>query len=161
MTATDLVTALADSLRQATANVKLPLEHQSSEDVELVRVNVYEGFLPRDAFNEDSHWPFILVEWFSTEDELVGAGAKSISTIGLSMGVNAPESWSWKDALHLVEFVRHHLLTNRLIGKKFRLVGDVNWEVSPEQPLPFFYTYATLTYATFQPDDVSWRCVTW
>ena len=157
MTATDLVTALADSLRQATANVKLPLEHQSSEDVELVRVNVYEGFLPRDAFNEDSHWPFILVEWFSTEDELVGAGAKSISTIGLSMGVNAPESWSWKDALHLVEFVRHHLLTNRLIGKKFRLVGDVNWEVSPEQPLPFFIVYGVLQYSTFQPEDVSWR----
>ena len=161
MTATDLVTAVADEIKRATANVKLPLEHHSSKDVQLAPVNVYEQFLPREAFNNDAYYPLVLVEWLATEDELGGAGAKSTSTVGLSLGVFAAESWGWKDALHLTEFVRHHLLTNRLIGNKFRLVGDVNWEVSPEQPLPFFYTYATLTYATFQPEDVSWRCVTW
>jgi len=157
MTATDLVTAVADEIKRATANVKLPLEHHSSAGVQLVPVNVYEQFLPRTEFNDDSYWPFVLVEWFSTEDELDGAGAKSTSTVGISMGVNAPESWGWKDALHLSEVVRYHLLTNRVVGKKFRLQGDVSWEVSPEQPLPFFIVYGVLQYSMFQPEDVSWR----
>lgn len=158
MTATDLVTAVADEIRLAAANVKLPIEHHSASEIKLVPVNVYEQFLPREAFNDDSYYPLVLVEWLATEDELDGAGAKSISTVGLSLGVFAAESWGWKDSLHLTELVRHHLLTNRVVGKKFRLQGDVNWEVSQEQPLPFFYTYATLTYSTFQPADVSWRC---
>lgn len=161
MTATNLVTALADELKCATANVKLPLEHQSSEDVQLVRVNVYEGFFPKEIFNDETYYPLILVEWISTFDELDGVKAKSTATVGLSMGVFTAENWSWKDAFHLTEVVRNHLLTNRLIGNKFRLQGDVNWEVSPEQPTPFFFTYATLTYSMFQPDDVSWRSETW
>jgi len=157
MTATDLVTALADELRRATANVKLPFEHHDAESLKLVPVNVYEQFLPREAFNDDSYYPLILVEWLATADELNGTSAKSEATVGLSLGVFAGESWGWKDALHLTEVVRQHLLSHRVIGQKFRLQGDVNWEVSQEQPQPFFYTYATMTYSLLQIADTSWR----
>ena len=150
MTATDLVDAVADEVRQAVANLKLPLEHQSSVDVQLKPVNVYTGYLPRDAFNDDNYYPLVLVEWMSTSDEF-GATSGSTSTIGLSMGVFTAESYGWKDALHLTEIVRHRLLTRRVVGNKFRLTDSANWEVVPDQPLPFFFTTATLTYQTFQP----------
>lgn len=151
MTATDLVEAVANEIRDAVANLKLPLEHQSTADFKLVPVNVYEQFLPREAFNDDSYYPLVLVEWLGTNDEF-GATAKSTSNIGLSMGVFAAENWGWKDALHLTEVIRHRILTHRTVGKKFRLTDDAGWEVSTEQPLPFFYTYATLTYQMFQPE---------
>lgn len=157
MTATDLVTAVANELRRATANIKLPLEHHSADDLQLVKVNVYEQFLPRDAFNDDAYYPLILVEWLSTSDELEGSNAKSTATVGLSMGTFAAENWGWKDALHLKETVRCHLLSHRVIAEKFRLVGDAGWEVAQEQPLPFFYTFGTLTYSLMQIEDLSWR----
>ena len=160
MTATDLVTAVADEIRRATANVKLPLEHHGSADMKLVPVvpvNVYEGYLPREAFNDDSYYPLVMVEWLATADELDGSNAKSTATIGLNIGVFAAESWGWKDALHLTEVVRQHLLTNRLVAQKFRLFGETSWEVPPDQPLPFFFTYATLTYRILQVEDLSWR----
>lgn len=153
MTATDLVEAVANEIRDAVANLKLPLEHQSTADFKLVPVNVYEQFLPREAFNDDTYYPLVLVEWLGTNDELNGTGANSTSNIGLSMGVFAAENWGWKDALHLTEVIRHRILTRRVVGKKFRLTDDVGWEVSTEQPLPFFYTYATLSYMNFLPEE--------
>lgn len=157
MTVTDLVTAVADEVRQATANVKLPLEHHNSTDAKLVPVNVYEGFLPREAFNDDSYYPLVMVEWLATSDELDGSNAKSTATIGLNIGVFAAENWGWKDALHLTEVVRQRLLSHRLLAQKFRLLDNANWEVPPDQPLPFFFTYATLTYRILQVEDLSWR----
>ena len=151
MIATDLIEAVAAEISDAVANLKLPLEHQSAKYVKLAPVTVYKQFLPREVFNNDSYYPLVLVEWLGTNDEF-GAASKSTSNVGLSMGVFAAEHWGWKDALHLTEVIRHRLLTRRVVGKKFRLTDDANWEVAQEQPLPFFYTYATLTYQMFQPD---------
>lgn len=149
MIAVELVSAVANEIRDAVKDTKLPLEHHGEADLILKPVTVYEGFLSRDAFNDDSYYPLVLVEWLSTADEF--APVKSTSTIGLSMGVFAAESWGFKDAYHLTELIRHRLLTHRVIGKKFRLTDSASWEVATDQPLPFFYTYATLTYQTFQP----------
>lgn len=160
MTATELVTALAAELRVLLRDVKFPPEHQSSQDVRLVPVNVYEGFLPKDAFNDDSYYPLVVVEWLSTADELDGSHARTTMTAALSMGVFAPEAYAWKDAYHLTQVVRHHLLTHRLLAGKFRLIDSANWEVAPDQPSPFFYTYATLTYQSLQPEDLSWEVST-
>ena len=158
MTATDLVEAVADEIRDAVKDLKLPIEHHGVDGSKLdqvrpflVPVNVFEGFLPQEVFNDENYYPLVLVEWLGTNDEF-GATAKSTSNIGLSMGVFAAENWGWKDALHLTEVIRHRLLTRRVVGKKFRLTDDAGWEVAQEQPLPFFYTYATLTYQMFQPN---------
>lgn len=151
MIITDLIEAVADEIRDAVANLKLPIEHHGSNDLTLKPVTVYEGFLPRDAFNDDNYYPLCIVEWMSTSDELNGGNPKSTSTIGLSFGVFAAESYGWKDLTHLLTVVRHRLLTHRIVGKKFWLIGDVTWEISPEQPLPFMYAFGTLTYQTFQP----------
>ena len=150
MTATDLVDAVAAEVRQAVADVKLPIEHHGALDLTFKPVSVYTGYLPRDAFNDDNYYPLVLVEWLGTNDEF-GTTSTSTSAIGLSMGVFAAESYGWKDALHLTEIVRHRLLTRRVVGNKFRLTDSASWEVVPDQPLPFFYTTATLNYQTFQP----------
>lgn len=150
MIAVDLVKAVADELRDALKDTKLPIEHHNS-DVPLKNVTVYEGFLPREKFNDDAYYPLVLVEWMSTTDELDGANPRSTSIIGLSMGVFAAESYGWMDSLHLTELIRHRLLTRRLIAQKFRLTGEAHFEMSSEQPLPFMYSFATLNYQTFQP----------
>ena len=163
MTATELVEAVANEIRDAVANLKLPLEHHDGDGSNydeaqkfLVPVNVFEGFLPREAFNNDSYWPLVTVEWMSTNDTF-GPVAKSISTIGLTIGVFAAENWGWKDALHLAEVIRHRFLTRRVVGKKFRLTGDADWEVSSEQPLPFYIIYGVLQFETFQPSEaIDW-----
>ena len=163
MTATDLVEAVADEIRDAVKDLKLPIEHHGVDGSKLdqvrpflVPVNVFEGFLPRDAFNDDSYWPLVTVEWMSTNDTF-GEVSKSISTIGLTMGVFAAENWGWKDALHLAEVIRHRFLSCRVIGKKFRLTGDADWEVSSEQPLPFYIIYGVLQFETFQPEEaIDW-----
>ena len=151
MIARDLVKAVAAEVREAVKNLKLPDEHQSSRDARLLPVNVYEQFLPITEGNDTAFIPYVLVEWLGTTDELDGKDYRSISHVGLSMGTFAAESWSWQDPFHLTETVREHLLTHRLIAKKFRLIGDADWAIEPNRPAPFFYTYATLTYSTFQP----------
>lgn len=156
MTTTDLVEAVANEIRDGLKGMRLPIEHHCDDGTQfdfpqpfLKPVTVYEQFLPRDAFNDDTYYPLVLVEWLGTNDTLDGRDAKSIATIGLSMGTFAAETYGWKDALHLTEVIRHRLLTHRTVGKKFHLTDDAGWEVAQEQPLPFFYTYATLTYQTY------------
>lgn len=154
MIAVDLVAAVADEIRDAVKDTRFPLEHHSSDKIPLKPVTVYEQFLPRESFNDDNYYPLVLVEWLSTSDELDGGNPKSTSTIGLSMGVFAAESYGWRDSLHLTELIRHRLLTRRVVGQKFRLTGETNFEMSSEQPLPFVYSFATLIYQTFLPSAI-------
>lgn len=147
----DLVKFVADEIRKVVRTVKFPIEHHAKTDLEFKPITVYEQLLPREAFNDDTYYPFVLVEWLNTSDDLNGSDAKSVSTIGLSMGVFAAESWGFRDALHLTELIRYQLLTRRVVGNKFRLTDAANWEVSNEQPLPFFFTFATLNYQHFLP----------
>ena len=157
MTETEFVTTLADEIRRAVDGIKFPLEYHKTSEIVRVPINVYEGNLPKDAFNDDSYYPLILVEWLATNDELDGSTAKTTMTAALNFGIFAPESDGWKNAYHLMQTVRHHLLTHRLIGNKFRLTDSASWEIAPDQPTPFVYTYATLIYQALQPEDLSWR----
>lgn len=151
MTHINLIRSLADELRGLLNRVKLPVEYATTATPDdFIKVNVFEQFLPKDLFDETTYYPLVLVEWLSTLDNL-----KSVSTaqIGLTIGTYAKEADGWIDAFYLMELIRQHLLKNRLIAQKFRLTGEVNWQVPSEQPAPFFFIMAELSYEIFQPQE--------
>ena len=148
MTHIRLIRELSAELRVLLGRVKLPVEYATAATAaDFIKVNVFEQFLPQDLFEETTYYPLVLVEWLSTTDDL-----KSISTaqVGLTIGTYAKEQDGWVDAFYLLELIRQHLLRKRLIGERFRLTGEITWEVPNEQPAPFFFVMATLSYEMFQ-----------
>ena len=147
MTVTHLVTALADEIRLATANLRLPTEyHDDDEDSARQEVQVFEGYIPKDLFEQTTYYPCVVVELLELHDELQQS---STATIGLSFGVFAKKSDSWKDAFHLMEVVRQRLLSKRELAKRFRLTGDITWQTAQNQPAPFFFVYGELSYSVY------------
>ena len=152
MTPADLVTTLAAEIKNACAGLKLFTEYTTASEDNLVEVNVFAQVCPKDLFETTSYLPFVIVELLSVEDEL---NDESTAQIGLSFAVFGLEEDGFKDLFHLMETVRYRLLTKRVIGKRFRL-KEARWEPIPSenQPQPFLYGAATLTYSIFQPQEV-------
>lgn len=151
MTHIRLIKALSGELRGLLSRVKMPLEYaETATPGDFVSVNVFEQFLPQDLFEETTYYPLCLVEWLTTTDDL-----KKVSTaqVGVTIGTYAKEQDGWIDALYLMELIRQHLLKRRLIGKRFRLTGEINWEVPTTQPAPFFFVMGTLSYEMFQAQE--------
>ena len=147
MTVTHLVTALADEIRLATAEVRLPTEyHDDDEDSARQEVQVFEGYIPKDLFESTTYYPCVVVELLELRDELQQS---STATIGLSFGVFAKAADSWKDAFHLMEVVRQRLLSRREVAKRFRLTGDITWQTAQNQPTPFFFVYGEISYTVY------------
>lgn len=157
MTTTALIEGIAAEITSATQNLLLPVEYQNQKTKKLEKtlrkVNVYQQYIPRDMFENDSYYPCVIVEWLNITDEMNGADANSTANVGISCGVYSYESDGWKDCFRLTDLIRTRLLTRRLIADKFRLKGDVLWETGENQPLPFFFTYATLPYGIYQPQE--------
>ena len=154
MTVTELIESLSAEICAATENLKLPVEYQNQKQRRLAetwrRVNVYEQYIPKDLFQTENYYPCAVVELLGIHDDLkLGSTAE----IGLSLGVFAKESDGWKDAFHLTELIRHRLLTRRVLAKRFRLTGEIHWETAQNQPEPFFFVYATLSYENFLPQE--------
>ena len=151
MTHIRLIRELSAELRVLLERVKLPVEYATTATAEdFIKVNVFEQFLPQDLFEETTYYPLVLVEWLSTTDDLK---AESTAQIGLTIGVYAKEPDGWVDAFYLMELIRQDLLRKRLIGQRFRLTGEINWQVPNEQPAPFFFVMATLSYEIFQAQE--------
>lgn len=147
MTAAQLVKSLSEEIREATTGIKFRAEYPAAD----VSVNVFEQTLPYEAFETTSYLPFVCVEWLETTDDLK-AGAQM--QIGLTLATYAPDELGWMDALHLMETIRLHLLKRRLVAKKFRLVGSIDWEQPQEQPQDFYFVLATLTYSALLAQEV-------
>ena len=151
MTHIRLIRELSAELRMLLERVKLPVEYATATAAEdFIKVNVFEQFLPQDLFEETTYYPLVLVEWLSTVDDL-----KSVSTaqVGLTIGTYAKEPDGWVDAFYLMELIRQDLLRKRLIAQKFRLTEEITWQVPSEQPAPFFFVMATLSYEMFQAQE--------
>lgn len=148
MTHARLIAELAAVIKMASAQVKLPLE--SKEPVE---VEVLENYLPEDLFETTSYLPFVLVEYLETVDDFKDG---SSAHVGLTVGTYAEEFDAWRDAFHLFEVVRQHVLECRVIAKRFRLTG-ARWQAPDTQPRPFFYLVAELTFDIFQPSELATR----
>ena len=143
-----LVTALAEDIRAAVKNIRLPREYMRQADNQR-GVNVYEQYLPADLFEADDYYPCVIVELLELHDDLQ---VISTATVGLSFGVFAKEEDAWKDCFHLWEVVRQHLLEHRTIARRFRL-KDCVWQTAQNQPTPFFFSYAQLEYEIYQPQE--------
>ncbi len=147
MTITHLVTVIADEIRAATANLRLPIEyHDDDEDAARQAIQVFEGYIPKDLFESTTYYPCVVVELIELHDMLT---AHSEATVGLSFGVFAKKADAWKDAFHLMEVVRQRLLSKRELAKRFRLMGDITWQAAQQQPAPFFFVYGELTYSVY------------
>ena len=118
----------------------------------MVEVNVFAQVCPKDLFETTSYLPFVIVELLSVEGDL---NDESLAQIGLSFAVFGLEENGFQDLFHLMEVVRYRLLTKRVIGKRFRL-KSAEWQPIPSenQPQPFLYGSATLTYSIFQPQEI-------
>lgn len=153
MTITHLVAAVADEIRDATSELRLPIEYQNERqrraETTWRKVNVYEQYLPEADFQNDNYYPLVVVEWLHTRDKLRGADNGSIATIGLSFGVFAKEADGWKDCIHLMELVRQRLLSKRILARQFRLEEEITWETAGQQPTPFFYAYGEIQYQIY------------
>ena len=157
MTTALLVESIAAEIRDATKNLRLPIEYhnevQRRAEETWRAVNVYEQMIPNDLFQNDNYYPCVVVSWLDTRDKLSGDRIESVATIGLSCGVFAKEADGWKDCLHLTELIRQRLLRVRTIAQRFRLSDDITWMSAPDQPLPFFFSYAELEYGIYLPQE--------
>lgn len=144
MTHARLIAELAAAIKEASSDIILPLEAPAGLRVPL---NVFENYLPDDAFEVDSYLPFVLVEFIETHDDLKQG---STCTIGLTVGVYAPERDAFLDALHIMEVLRLRLLTRRVIANRFRLTNAL-WQSPDVQPRPFFYLTGELQFNLFLP----------
>ena len=155
MTVADLISAIGTEIKAATANLKLPVEYHNERERQMQstwqKVNVFEQYIPQDLWEQTSYYPCVVVEWLETQDDLKD-GATAI--IGLTCGVFAKEVDGWKDGLYLTEIIRERLLTVRTVAKRYRLTGKVVWQTPQNQPAPFFFTYAELSYQIYLPQEV-------
>ncbi|MBR4903706.1 MAG: hypothetical protein IKZ53_03470 [Selenomonadaceae bacterium] len=151
MTPAELVQTLSLEIKKAVMDLKLRTEYeQVPSEEDFVAVNVFAQSIPKNLFEETSYLPFVTVELLSVEDDKEG----SIAQIGLSFATFGLEEDGWLDLFHLMEVTRQRLLTKRLIGNRFRL-QSAHWEPIPSdnQPAPFQYGAATLSYQIFQPQE--------
>lgn len=154
MTLTNLVETIAEELRLATKNLKLPVEYHDEKTRRLSetwrKVKVYAQYIPHDLFENDAYYPCVTVEFLELRDVLQ---ANSIATVSLTCGVFAKEHDGWKDAFHLMETIRQRLLNKRTIAERFRLTGEIIWQTVSTQPTPFFFLYGEAQYEIFQPQE--------
>lgn len=151
MTHIDLIQALAAELKELLSHVKMPTEYAAEPTADkIVGINIFEQYLPKNLFEETTYFPFVLVEWLETQDNLKEG---STATVGLTIGVFALEENGWSDAFYIMELIRARLLSKRLIAKRFRLTDEINWQVESNQPSPFFILYGTLSYEMFLPQE--------
>lgn len=151
MTHIHLIQALASELKELLSHVKMPTEYATEPTADnFIAVNIFEQYLPKNLFEETAYFPFVVIEWLETQDNLKEG---STAQIGLTFGTYAHEENGWIDAFYLMELVRERLLSKRLIANRFWLADEINWRIESNQPSPFFILYGTLTYEIFQPQD--------
>lgn len=154
MTATNLIESITAEIRDACEGVKLPVEYHNERERRMIEtwrnVKIYEQNIPADLFQTENYYPCAVVELLAIHDDLKTG---STAEVGLSLGVFAKEEDAWKDGFHFAELIRERLLTRRLLAKKFRLTGEIHWETAQNQPVPFFFIYATLNYSTYLPQE--------
>lgn len=161
MTAADLVSTLANELRQATEHFIFQAEYQKDK-----KVSIYEGYVPSANFTNETFLPMITVEFRGLDDTDEGATL----TAGLMLAVYGGENAKyddgrerkgeffkdygdgWRDLINLAETVRQYLWTrpDRYLADKYKLVNLV-FVPQPDPPEPFFYGDMVLTFYTAQP----------
>lgn len=146
MTPAMLVSAVVREVEAATANYRMKAEGDK-------KVSVYPQHIPDEEFKDNSYYPLVIVSWQKTEDvtEPDKLGAEAV--IGLTFGVYGEDKEAWRDLLSIMERVRQRLLIFRKLDKRFRIVLPTKFETIENQPYPYWFGYATLTYTVAQPNE--------
>ena len=145
----NLIDAVAAECADALKNFKLPTEYMREPAEEnFTPINIFKQYLPADLFEQTSYYPFVMVEWMNTTDNLKSGSA---AQIGLTIGTFAKEADGYIDALAILDALRTRLLSKRILAKKFVLTDEATFEVPQSQPAPFFVAYGSLTYQMHLP----------
>lgn len=150
----NLIDAVAAEVQDALKNLRLPTEYMYDPAPDnFVPVNVFKQYLPADLFEQTSYYPFVMVEWLSSEDNLKKG---STAQIGLTVGTFAKEHDGYLDAFTILDALRIRLLNKRILAKKFVLVEDAaTWETPQSQPQPFFIVFGSLSYQMYLPQETA------
>lgn len=105
MTPLNLIEKLTEKLREAVKDFKMVAQEQPPKNV-----TVYIQNLP--DVNEDSYYPFVVVELVGVTDEAGG----SLASVLITCGIFGESADAFKDLLNLSERVRQCILKNRLVG---------------------------------------------
>lgn len=148
MTPAMLVSAVVREVEAATANYRMKAEGEADK-----KVSVYPQHIPDEEFKDNSYYPLVIVSWQKTEDvtEPDKLGAEAV--IGLTFGVYGEDKEAWRDLLSIMERVRQRLLIFRKLDNRFRIVLPTKFETIENQPYPYWFGYATLTYTVAQPNE--------
>ncbi len=148
MTPAMLVSAVVREVEAATANYRMKAEGQADK-----KVSVYPQHIPDEEFKDNSYYPLVIVSWQKTEDvtEPDKLGAEAV--IGLTFGVYGEDKEAWRDLFSIMERVRQRLLIFRRLDNRFRIVLPTKFETIENQPYPYWFGYATLTYTVAQPNE--------
>ena len=140
----ELVRAVAEEVRAAVKLYKMKAEGQDDKPV-----TVYEQHIPDEDFTSDNYYPLVIVSLGEVTDKEDGSEAK----LGLTFGVYGEDKGAWLDLLSIMERVRQRLFLNSKLANKFRLILPTKFETIEQQPYPFWFGYATLTYQIGQPNE--------
>lgn len=150
MTIALLIDELKCELAEAVKNIRL--ENKKNERV---AVSLYTWRLPvQGVADEETNVPFILI----------GATDGSDGSQGGRANVQIDISTTFKDGqegiqnvLTLLEHVRLALLRKPVIGKRFRLDGELKWFIpaGDDQPYPYWVTVIKADYSIPRPMEES------
>jgi hypothetical protein len=144
MTPLNLITSLADELREATKKYKFPAQYQEPKNV-----SVYVQAVPTEEFENQSFYPLICVEFLSNEVDVDISVASVLITVGT---YNNETTKGVIDHLNLLEEIAQYLVLHPIIGKKFSAILPLYMGMVEKRSEEFTYSNIFLQYQVARPN---------
>jgi len=150
LTPLDLMDDLKNFLEQVVHEYSL--ESKASPDK---IPQVVLGWLPakgetkKDDETSNPDFPYVVAQLESWDDD-----DSSKATVSLQIGTYSKLMDGWRDTVNVMTRIRMALLTQRVIGKRFRLELPIHSELFDEQPYPYWIGAMTTNWTIPQPQEV-------
>ena len=124
--------------------LKKPLSEESGDFVES-GLTIFEQQLPPPRMDtEGLYHPFIVVKATGGN---VSEEYMELGNITLLIETWADEDQSGEDdLLNIIERIKNYFLAYPILSKKFSCQKDMSYELSGEQPAPYWYATLTMTW---------------
>lgn len=136
---------LTDEVKSAVKNFRMRAEYQSDK-----AVTVYEQYLPKSNFKQDTYYPLVLTEITDVTDNSEFSAVNFVITVGVYGGEDDNER-GYEDMLHLAEEIRQRLLQRPILGDAMLFDFPLHTQIEPNQPVPFFFCYLDCQYRIMRP----------
>lgn len=145
MTPINLIHCLAKNISEVVKDYKFIAEGQEDK-----KVAVYEQYMPRSNFEEDTFIPCVTVALDSVEPfDKFWRSANVVITIGVFGGYKED---GWRDLLNLAEHISQFLYRTPLLdGDKFPRAGEIVFQVQEDQPEPFYFGHIAARFLCATP----------